>query len=137
MAEAQPDLLRQAAAWLAAAGAIGALGVVAGALGAHGLESRLGPRALEQWRLAAHYQLLHAPVLAAASLWLRAGGRASPWVRAACWLLAAGIGMFSGSLDLLASSGSRALAWTTPVGGLSLVAGWACLAAAGVIGLRR
>jgi uncharacterized membrane protein YgdD (TMEM256/DUF423 family) len=47
------------------------------------------------------------------------------------WLFVVGIVIFSGSLYLLSLTGLRWLGAVTPVGGLALIAGWACLAAAG------
>jgi uncharacterized membrane protein YgdD (TMEM256/DUF423 family) len=43
-------------------------------------------------------------------------------------LFAAGIVIFSGSLYLLAFTGSRWLGAVTPLGGLAFLAGWVCLA---------
>jgi uncharacterized membrane protein YgdD (TMEM256/DUF423 family) len=39
--------------------------------------------------------------------------------------------VFSGSLYLLSLTGVRWLGAITPLGGLALIAGWGCLAAAG------
>jgi uncharacterized membrane protein YgdD (TMEM256/DUF423 family) len=39
--------------------------------------------------------------------------------------------VFSGSLYLLSLTGVRWLGAITPLGGLALIAGWACLAATG------
>jgi len=49
---------------------------------------------------------------------------------AAGWLFIAGTIVFSGSLYLLALTGERWLGAITPIGGLALLAGWLCLAAA-------
>lgn len=38
-----------------------------------------------------------------------------------------GIVLFSGSLYLMTLTGARALGAVTPLGGLALLAGWACL----------
>jgi uncharacterized membrane protein YgdD (TMEM256/DUF423 family) len=45
-----------------------------------------------------------------------------------CWLLIAGILIFSGSLYALAISGVRTLGAITPFGGLSFICAWALLA---------
>ena len=47
------------------------------------------------------------------------------------WLFFIGILIFSGSLYLLSITGHRWLGAVTPLGGLSFIAGWACLAAIG------
>jgi uncharacterized membrane protein YgdD (TMEM256/DUF423 family) len=114
---------------LQAAGLFGVTGVALGAFGAHALHSFLATQGtLGTWETAVHYQLLHAVALLGAAAWLRLGeGRAMAWaVRA--W--SAGIMLFSGSLYLLALGGPRWLGPVTPLGGLGLVAGWLCVAAA-------
>jgi uncharacterized membrane protein YgdD (TMEM256/DUF423 family) len=47
---------------------------------------------------------------------------------AAGLLFIVGIVLFSGSLYLLAFTGTRALGMVTPFGGVAFIAGWACLA---------
>jgi uncharacterized membrane protein YgdD (TMEM256/DUF423 family) len=44
------------------------------------------------------------------------------------WLFVAGIVVFSGSLYLLAFTGTRWFGAITPIGGLAFLAGWLCLA---------
>ena len=66
----------------------------------------------------------------ARALFERAGAisrAARTWV---CWLLAAGVVLFCGSLYLLALTGLRALGAVTPLGGLSFIAAWLLLAVA-------
>lgn len=93
-----------------------------GAFGAHALEARTGPGAMATWRTASLYHLVHSAVLAALALTPGEGRR---WVPAG--LLLGGVLLFSGSLYLLVLTGFRPLAWVTPVGGLSLLLGWATL----------
>ena len=105
---------------LAVGALLAGLGVALGAFGAHGLEDRLAPAAIAWWQTAVEYQMWHALAMVALGLGpLRA--------RAAAWLFAAGILLFSGSLYLMALTGTRALGMVTPVGGLLLIAGWAAL----------
>jgi len=105
---------------LSVAGAgLGFLGVAAGAFGAHALQGRLAPDLLPVWETAARYQLMHAIVLVFAG-WIGA--------RLAGRLFTAGIVIFSGSLYLLALTGTRWLGAITPLGGLCLLAGWLALA---------
>ncbi len=65
------------------------------------------------------YHLLHAVALLAIALSAQASA-----LRAAGWLFAAGIALFSGSLYALALGGPRWLGPVTPLGGLALIAGW-------------
>ena len=112
------------------AGILGASAVGLGAIGAHALADLLPPGDLETYRLAARYQLVHAvALLAVAALARGARGRLLP---AAGWLLTTGTVIFSGSLYFLVLTGPRALGAVTPLGGVCLIAGWLCLAAAGL-----
>ena len=100
----------------------GFLAVALGAFGAHGLKATLelhGTAAI--WQTAALYHLVHSVVL------LGLAQRAAP-PRVSCVLFAAGIAIFSGSLYLLAVTDVKWLGAITPLGGLSLLAGWLCLA---------
>lgn len=108
------------AAWLAA------LGVAAGAFGAHALRDRLEPAALATFETAARYQLIHAlgALLAAERAERRPGSGAS---RAGAFLVA-GVLLFSGSLYALALGAPRALGAVTPFGGVAFMTGWVLLA---------
>ena len=107
-----------------AAALLGALGVVAGAFGAHGLERTLSPERLEVWKTAVAYHLLHAVALLAIALFERTTGTS---MRAPTIGFVAGILLFSGSLYLLALDGPRWLGPVTPLGGLCLIGGWLAL----------
>lgn len=109
------------------AGAFAALAVALGALAAHALEGQLDARALAIFDKAVRYQMYHALGLGLCAALghhgLRTGG-AGP-----CFL--AGIVLFSGSLYGHTLLGAGWLVHVTPFGGLSFVAGWVLLAAAG------
>jgi uncharacterized membrane protein YgdD (TMEM256/DUF423 family) len=112
--------------FLALGSLFGFLGVASGAFGAHALKGRVDPESLAVFETASRYQLMHAlALLAAAWACVQYPGA---WTRAAGWLFAAGISVFSGSLYILALSRVRAWGAVTPVGGLLLLAGWLCLA---------
>ena len=103
----------------------GFTGVGLGAFAAHGLQGQLSAEYLAVFHTAVHYQMLHAlALLALAGLWPRLGGRR---LVAAGLCFCAGILLFSGSLYALTLTGIRALGMITPVGGLTLLAGWWCL----------
>jgi len=105
---------------------IGALGVAAGAFGAHALKARLTPEMLAVFETGVRYQLIHALALMAVA-W--AGTRwASPAINVAGWLFVAGIFLFSGSLYALCLTGIRGLGAITPIGGVALIVAWLALA---------
>jgi uncharacterized membrane protein YgdD (TMEM256/DUF423 family) len=108
---------------------LGALGVLLGAFGAHGLRQRLAPELLALWQTAVQYHLWHALAMLGVGL-LSLHFPQHGWLRAAALLLFAGIVLFSGSLYALALGAPRVLGAATPLGGLSLIAGWGCLAIA-------
>lgn len=105
---------------------LGALGVVAGAFGAHALRGRVGPEMLAVFETGVRYHLVHALAL------LAVGWGAARWPSAAVagagWLFLAGVLVFSGSLYLLVLTGIRGLGAVTPFGGAALIAGWILLA---------
>lgn len=112
------------------AGAISAfMAVLAGAFAAHALRVRLEPDALSAFETGARYQMYHAFALFAAS-WAVGRCPASRAAHWAGWLFVAGTVLFSGSLYLLALSGTRWLGAITPIGGAAFLLGWLCLAIA-------
>lgn len=110
----------------------GAIGVAAGAFGAHALRARLEPRMLEVFETGARYQMYHAVALIGAA-WV-----VSRWpgslANASGWLFLAGTLLFSGSLYAMALTDVRALGAITPIGGVCFIAGWACLGIAAAKG---
>jgi len=112
-----------------AAGLLGALGVLLGAFGAHGLKQRLAPDLLALWQTAVQYHQWHTLAMLATGL-LLVHVPQHPWLRAAAVLFFAGIVLFSGSLYALALGAPRLLGAITPLGGLALIAAWSCLAVA-------
>jgi uncharacterized membrane protein YgdD (TMEM256/DUF423 family) len=113
-------------AWVAIAAVSGLLGVALGAFGAHGLRDVLDARGHDLWQKAVFYQLVHALALLATTILQgqHEGWRLGP---AAAGFVAGSI-IFSGTLYLLAVGGPRWLGAVTPLGGLSLLFGWAWLA---------
>jgi len=112
--------------WLAIAALNGFIAVAAGAFGAHALQNRLDTHALQVFDTAARYQMYHALAIAFAVFAMYE--QAAPPAKIAAALFLAGIVLFSGSLYLLALTGSRALGFVTPFGGLAFLLGWISLA---------
>jgi uncharacterized membrane protein YgdD (TMEM256/DUF423 family) len=113
-------------AWLAIAAVNGALAVGFGAFGAHGLSNRIDAHALSIFETGARYHMYHALAIGLSALAGRAGGQ--PFANFAAASFLAGIVLFSGSLYLLALSGTKALGMVTPFGGLAFLVGWLLLA---------
>ena len=118
--------------WAALGAACAFLGVALGAFGAHGLRASLSAGGLSTFETAVRYQLIHALGLFAVA-WASTRWR-SGWVHAAGWLMTSGIVLFSGSLYALALTGRPWIGAVTPLGGISFLAAWACLAWAAVRG---
>ena len=107
----------------------GVLAVLLGAFGAHALRARLGPDMLAIWQTASQYHFYHALALVLTGLAAASLGTSGP-LRAGGWAFVVGTLVFSGSLYLLAFTGVRWLGAITPIGGVTLILGWALLAAA-------
>lgn len=104
------------------------IAVALGAFAAHGLKARLAPELLSIFETGVRYQMYHALGLVGVA-WA-CGRWPGAWVDAAGWLFVAGTVLFSGSLYVLALTGTRWLGAVAPIGGLAFLAGWICLAAA-------
>lgn len=103
-------------------GASGALlAVMLGALGAHGLKTVLGESALHAFNTAVEYQMYHSlAVLLVCAL----PGLSARVAAAAAWCFVAGTVLFSGSIYGLTMAGLSWLGPVTPLGGLTMMAGW-------------
>jgi uncharacterized membrane protein YgdD (TMEM256/DUF423 family) len=102
------------------------LGVAAGAFGAHALQTRIAPERLNTFEVAVRYQMYHALALIAVG-WATTRWQAGA-VTTAGWLFVAGTLIFSGAVYALALGGPRWMGAVAPIGGMSLMAGWALLA---------
>ena len=105
----------------------GALAVIFGAFGAHGLKARVDASMLQTWATASEYHFYHALALLLVGVLAKQFAGASG-VIVAGWLLFAGMIVFSGSLYLLVLTGQRWLGAITPIGGTLLILGWLWLA---------
>jgi uncharacterized membrane protein YgdD (TMEM256/DUF423 family) len=114
--------------------AIGAAGlglaVMLGAFGAHGLRGKLDSYAMGIYERAVFYQFIHAMGLLVVPILARMNALRPSAGTLVCALLLAGILIFSGSLYLLALTGTRWLGAITPIGGVCFIAAWLVLAAA-------
>jgi len=114
--------------WSAIAAVFLALAVGLGAFGAHGLKAHLDANHLDIYKTAVLYHFLHALGLLIVSLMPKTGTISAESANSVCWLLAAGILIFSGSLYVLAVTGIDRLGAITPFGGVAFIAAWLLLA---------
>lgn len=108
--------------------ALGALAVILGAFGAHGLSQHLSASELQTFHTANRYHFFHVfAIFIVAILYDRSKNNT---IKFAGYAFFAGIILFSGSLYLLATKSLLNIeGWTflgpvTPVGGLLFILGW-------------
>ncbi len=105
----------------------GALAVILGAFGAHGLKGHISDALFSAFKTASYYHLFHVLALimiALLMLQLKNVGRGLT-LTAYCWML--GIVLFSGSLYGLALGAPSWFGPVTPIGGVLFIGGWLCL----------
>ena len=112
---------------IAIAAAFGALAVILGAFGAHGLKNRLAPEMMAIYQTGVQYHFYHTLALLICAFLIQSGID-NVAMRISAFAFIAGIIIFSGSLYLLAITDTRWLGAVTPLGGLALITGWVSLA---------
>jgi uncharacterized membrane protein YgdD (TMEM256/DUF423 family) len=107
---------------------LGAVAVMIGAFGAHGLKPHLTEYQISIFEKGVQYHFYHVPALLLTGVWrqVRTDTRFMKW---AGYLFIAGIACFSGSLYLLACRDILpfSVSWAgplTPIGGLCFITGW-------------
>jgi uncharacterized membrane protein YgdD (TMEM256/DUF423 family) len=114
------------------AAVFGSLAVVAGAMLAHQLKTRMPEQALEVYEIAVRYQFYH--VFALLATGLLSDRFHGSWMNRAGICFITGILLFSGSLYIISaliSAGSSvpvALGILTPLGGIGFILGWIFMA---------
>jgi uncharacterized membrane protein YgdD (TMEM256/DUF423 family) len=103
----------------------GALGVMIGAFGAHGLKSKLSDQMLAVYQTGVQYQFYH--TFAIIAVGLLAFKFQSGLLASSGWSFLVGILLFSGSLYALSISGIKVLGAIPPIGGLFFIVGWVLL----------
>jgi uncharacterized membrane protein YgdD (TMEM256/DUF423 family) len=114
--------------WSAIGAIFLALAVGLGAFGAHALKDRLDAYSMGVWEKAVFYHFIHALGVLVVSMLPRTGTFPVNGASSVCWLLSAGVLIFSGSLYTLALTGVRSMGAITPIGGLCFIAAWLLLA---------
>lgn len=105
----------------------GLLAVAIGAFGAHALKVRLSPDLMAAYQTGVQYHFYHLIALMMTGVMLLHWPE-SKYLHYSGWLFVVGICLFAGSLYILALTGVRWLGAITPLGGLSFMAAWLCMA---------
>ncbi len=103
------------------------LAVVLGAFGTHALRAQLTPARLASFQTGVLYHQLHALGLVLVGAVAHVTPR-SRWIGWAAALFVAGIVLFAGSIYALAFGAPRGFGMIAPLGGISFMLGWACVA---------
>lgn len=106
-----------------------AIGIAAGAFGAHGLKNVLTPEMLVIYETAARYQMYHALGMIVAGM-LTSHQQITIWSHRAGVAFLLGTILFSGSLYALTISTERWFGAIAPLGGVCFILGWLFLAVA-------
>ncbi len=116
--------------WISISAGLGALGVMMGAFGAHGLQGRVEEKAIEWIRTGAQYQMIHALALLGWAVWAQMRARTGGAIPGQFpgWGFFFGVLIFSGTLYAMALGGPRWLGAITPIGGSLLIAAWTVFA---------
>ncbi|PZR18882.1 MAG: DUF423 domain-containing protein [Flavobacterium psychrophilum] len=111
------------------AAVLGAIAIVLGAFGAHGLKKLISPESIAVFETGVKYQMYHALFL----LFLGTTALVSDKVKnTILWLVVIGVAFFSGSIYFLAcnnlfSFDFKKFGFITPIGGLLLIGAWITL----------
>lgn len=114
---------------IAIAAVLGAVAIILGAFGAHGLKKLITPELITVFETGVKYQIYHALFLLFVGSTALVSEKAK---KAILWLVVSGVVFFSGSIYFLAcnslfSFDFAKIAFVTPVGGLLLILAWAVL----------
>lgn len=113
--------------WIGIGAILVMLSVMIGAFGAHMLKPIIGEDKISVYETGVQYHMIHALGIILIGVIAKLFGETKLLVWSAR-LLFVGIILFSGSLYALSISGLGPLGAITPLGGVSFIAGWICLA---------
>lgn len=105
---------------LATGGILCALAVMLGAFAAHGLKLHISPSMITVFQTGVDYQFFHGLALILFGILSHLGYRLK-WASIFAML---GVVFFSGSLYLLATTGSKIFGPITPIGGVCFIVSW-------------
>jgi uncharacterized membrane protein YgdD (TMEM256/DUF423 family) len=108
--------------WFAAGSILSAVGIGAGAFGAHALKGKLSPEDLVIFDTASRYLSMQSIGLLAIALLMSRIDSTS--LKISAFAMIFGILIFSGSLFALIGTGQRWLGAITPIGGSLMIVAW-------------
>lgn len=112
--------------WIRIGAVLCFVAVACGAFGAHALRDTLDDEMLAVWETSVQYHFFHGLALVLlGAVEPRLRPRRVRWAGVSFLV---GVGVFSGSLYLLALTGVRTLGAITPIGGVAFLVGWILLA---------
>lgn len=113
------------------AGLFGAVAVAAGAFASHGLAAVRDAHAVDLWKTASQYQMVHAMAILVLAALRRALPGQARWLAASGLCFAIGCVLFPGALYALGWYGPSAMGAVAPIGGLAFILGWLLTGIAG------
>lgn len=121
--------------FLITVGILGVLSVILGAFGSHLLNGKISEENMRVYNIALTYQIYHTIALLALTFMNRYISR--KYLDIIYWFFVVGIGLFSGSLFLISTQEATnliigSIGFLTPLGGISMIAGWLVVVFIGV-----
>ncbi|SVB52244.1 uncharacterized protein METZ01_LOCUS205098 [marine metagenome] len=111
--------------WISTGAIFSGLSVMLGAMGAHSLKNVLTEKNFSAFQTATEYMGYHGLALILVGIVsLQLSDNGAKALKKVGFLFTAGILMFSGSIYILISDGSRLFGPVTPLGGLCFMLGW-------------
>lgn len=104
----------------------GFIAVALGAIGAHGLENTLTPKALATFETAVRYQFYHTLALLMTTILLHQQVK-NRWLLYSALFFIFGLFAFCGGLYFYAFTATTVFAHVAPIGGIAFLGGWLCL----------
>ncbi|NEN91169.1 MAG: DUF423 domain-containing protein [Okeania sp. SIO3H1] len=117
--------------FLVIASILGGLSVVGDSFATHALKEKLSQYSLDIFQTGARLQMYHSLALLMVAFLLTIEELPQGLMLAAGYAFIIGIAIFSGSLYALSLTEIKSLGAITPIGGVTLIIGWGCMAVAG------
>jgi uncharacterized membrane protein YgdD (TMEM256/DUF423 family) len=104
-----------------------AFAVILGAFGAHALNSKIPPEALDIFQTGVQHHFYHSLGLILIGIVIRIA-KSSTALFVSGWTMLTGIILFSGSLYIISITGIQSIGIITPIGGILFIVSWVLFA---------